>query len=71
MKKIKIICTTISILICIVSLIILSIGYSTIGIILLLFGFFFFNFSLTNFKLKVSNLVSTVILGVIVFLIWN
>lgn len=71
MKKIKIICITFSILIFVVSLIILSVGYNTIGIILLLFGFCFLNYSLVNFKLKVSNLVSTVILGIIVYVIWD
>ena len=71
MKISKKISITISILIIIISLIILTLVHNFTVIILLLIGFYFFNYSLADFKFRVNYLISTVILGIIIYVIWK
>lgn len=71
MEDNKKICIVISILICIVSIILLSFRHFIAGIIFLLLSICFLNFTLAGFKLKLSNLISTTVIGIIVYAIWK
>lgn len=67
----KAICIVLSALTIIVSLVLLSYDFFVVGLIIVLIGFTFFNYTLSGFSVKIGDLISTVIVGIIVYIIWK
>lgn len=71
MKKSKIICIIVSILIIVVSLIILAFDHLIIGIVVLLVGFWLLSFAIADFKFRFSDIISLITLGLLVYVLFR